>query len=273
MRRASAARDEEGNDDLGAAHLNLQRALALDDRHMPTHNQLALLYLQVASGRAPDSHLRIASDAPHAVDAEHKAKLELAALVCQQAMGKDPAYAPIYNTAGLVHVALGDLSAAVRAFDKARELDPRSFEAHMNFAAVNLQFRGFGPAAGAYDKALALSPKSYDAHLGLALALRGQIGGGADDAKLLARSAALLDNARKLDDRRPEAYFNKGILVLEFQARRADLATSLKEARALFTEFMGRANGRAEFALAVKEAEGRVRDIDEMMSFQNDGGA
>src|SRR5690606_14052222 len=82
--------------------------------------------------------------------------LELAALVCSQALRKNPNYAPVHNTSGLISAELGDLSAAARAFGTARQLDPKFFEAHMNYAAVNLSFRGFRQAEDAYRKALQL---------------------------------------------------------------------------------------------------------------------
>jgi Flp pilus assembly protein TadD len=72
--------------------------------------------------------------------------LELAALVCSQAIRKNPSYAPIQNTAGMIQVELSNLNTAVSEFNTARRLDPTFFEAQMNFAAVNLQFRGFQQA-------------------------------------------------------------------------------------------------------------------------------
>ena len=51
--------------------------------------------------------------------------LEMAALVCTQAIKKNPRWAPIHNTAGLIDVELGNLSHAAASFDEARRLDPR----------------------------------------------------------------------------------------------------------------------------------------------------
>ena len=43
-------------------------------------------------------------------------ELELAALVCSQAVRKNPKYAPIHNTAGLIQNELGQVNGAVSAF-------------------------------------------------------------------------------------------------------------------------------------------------------------
>src|SRR5690606_1324143 len=164
------------NDDLSCAKLNLQRSLALDDSFMPAFNQLALYYLEQAKGgsSSPDesAELVVAGKKKTRVN---KQRLDLAALVASQAQKKNPNYAPIHNTTGLILVELENYNGAVKSFGRARQLNPKLFEAQMNYGAVNLSFRGFGEAGEAYRKALELRPDTYEAHLGLALALRGMI--------------------------------------------------------------------------------------------------
>jgi tetratricopeptide (TPR) repeat protein len=266
MRRDSKATDEHGRDDRARARLELQRALAVDDGHMAALNQLAILHLREAGGE--QQALRIASVGTE-VPAEGHATLELAALICSQAIRKDPGYAPIHNTAGLVQAQLGDLSGAAKAFARARELDPAFYEAHMNYAAVNLQFRGFANAQKAYEQALKVQPKSYDALLGLSLALRGQAKNGGTDA-LLDRAESLLAKAKKLDVRRPEAWFNEAILLQEFRAHGLAPAKArgvLTEAKGRFQKFLELAEGRPALGDARKRARERMTDIDEMLKF------
>jgi len=98
--------------------------------------------------------------------------LDLAALVCSQAIRKNANYAAIHNTAGLIQVEQQDINGAVREFQTAAKLDPTFFEAQMNFAAVNLSFRGFKASEDAYKAALKIRPNDYDAHLGLAQAAK-----------------------------------------------------------------------------------------------------
>jgi tetratricopeptide (TPR) repeat protein len=266
MRRGSEERDGRGHHDLDRAELNLQRALAIDDRFMPALNQLAVYYLQRAKRKAGRSaaHLDTAVAEKSKVDT---AMLELASLVCSQAIRKDPSYAPIHNTAGLINAELGDLSAAAQAFALARRLDPRFFEAHMNYGAINLQFRGFENAEHAYQAALDLESKDYDARLGLALALRGQIRHGGTDP-LLEASTKQLHAAKRLDGTRPEAYFNEAILVKEFRATGGPKAKPmLLQARGLFRAFVDRAEGKAHLVEAVASARERVADINRILEF------
>ena len=193
-------------------------------------------------------------------------QLELAALVCSQAIRKNANYAPIHNTSGLILNELGQVNSAVKEFQPAAQLDPKFFEAQMNLAAINLSFRGFDKAEGAYRKALEMHPNDYDAHLGLALALRGQI----DDSnydKQVAAVQAELDACKKIDAARPDAYFNEGILTQEYKAKGAggtDKAIAVyQQAKQVFQTFMEKAAGKREYDGAVKKTKERMQDIDD----------
>ena len=181
MLRDGAAGGDGCKDDMECAKKNLQRALAVDDSYMPAFNQLALYYFKQAKKRAgyvKSAGLKRGREiVTHAADRKRAdvQQLELAALVCSQAIRKNAKYAPIHNTAGLIQNELGQINGAVGEFKTAAALDPKFFEAQMNFAFVNLSFRGFENAQSALERAVAMQPNDYDAHLGLALALRGQI--------------------------------------------------------------------------------------------------
>ncbi|MBX3187752.1 MAG: hypothetical protein KF819_12085 [Labilithrix sp.] len=248
-------------DDFECARLNLQRALAIEDAYMPALNQLALYYFQLARRRA-GAHERGGVQ-----------QLELAALVCSQAIRKNARYAPIHNTAGLIQYELGHVNRAVEAFATAMKLDPESFEAHMNYAAVNLSFRGFEPAEQAYRKAIALRPNDYDAHLGLALSLRGPITGAEPDCdRRVAAVQRELDAAKRIDEGRPDAWFNEGILRHELEARPgsgsdAQTIATLEKAEASFNRFIDKARGKAAYDGAVARARERLEDIDTAKGF------
>jgi tetratricopeptide (TPR) repeat protein len=254
LKRGRAATRPGEEDDLARARGSLQRALAIDDGSVAALNQLALVHLASARGGVKKG------------DAQ---AFELARLVCSQAERKDPRYAPIHNTAGLIEVALGNLPRAVTEFGEARRLDPSSFEAQMNFAALNLGFHGYGPAEEAYRAALVLRPDDYDARLGLSLALRAQI----DEVRgpaLVPEAERELVKAKSLAPERPEAYFNEGILAQEYGGRWGDegaRAQSLVRARALFTTFLVKAGGDAAFADARKKASEHLGEIDELARF------
>ncbi len=270
MLRDNDISDEEGKNDFERAKVNLQRALAINDSFMPAFNQLAVYYLEKAkkkAGRKKGRRGQVAAASEKAKRVDSQA-LELAALVCSQAIRKNPNYAPVFNTTGLIAAELGDLSQAARSFGNARRLDPKFFEAHMNYAAVNLQFRGFKRAEEAYRKAIALKGKDFEAHLGLALALRGQINDSNFD-KMLAESSKELAEARKIAPDRAETYYNEAILTQEFKAREGgDKAEPiLKSARSLFDQFVKKAGDGDAYKVAVKRATERIEEIDQIITF------
>src|SRR6185437_9627047 len=130
------------------------------------------------------------------------------------------------------------------------KLDPKFFEAQMNYAAVNLSFRGFEQAQGAYEKALAMRPNDYDAHLGKALALRGQISDANYDAQVAAVQGEL-DTCKKIDPNRPDAFYNEGILTQEYKAKAGGgkdaTIKALDQAKAIFQSFVDKAQGHDEY--------------------------
>jgi tetratricopeptide (TPR) repeat protein len=269
--------DSDGKDDLERAQKNLQRALAVDDTYMPAFNQLAVYYLEQAKKKAGalarTRRGRRGMEVSGASRAEvNEQQLDLAALVASQAQKKNPNYAPIHNTTGLIQVELKNFNGAVKSFARARQLDPKFFEAHMNYAAVNLSFRGFGEAEKSYREALKLRPKEYEAYLGLALALRGQ----ATDAnfeKYIGEAQKYLDEAKKVDPARPETYYNEAILTHEFRAKRSgDKAIPvLEKAAAQYRDFVSKAGDEPVFAQAVKRSNERVKDIEDTIKFIREG--
>jgi tetratricopeptide (TPR) repeat protein len=240
--------------DMEDAKLNLQRALAIDDAYMPAFNRLALYHLN------------------HGKKKHDVQRLELAALVCSQGIAKNASYAPLHNTAGLVHVELGQINGAVDQFKQASNLDPKFYEAQMNYAAVNLSFRGFDEALRAYDRALALRPNDYDAHLGKALAMRGPMSGAeSDHAQRIAAIRRELDAAKAADPKRPDAFYNEGILAQELEAPAGSkdevTLAALDHAQASFEKFLALSEGNARYAAATTKAKERLQDIDAARKF------
>ncbi len=149
-----------------------------------------------------------------------------AQLVCQYAITKNPRYAPIYNLRGLIFLAEENIRAAISDFRKASEMDPDFFEAYMNYATLNLGFRGYDQAYGAYEQALRIRPDSYDALIGIGVAIRGL----ASEQEALEGDGEIIEGtrytydmaiqkyeaAKALDATRPEAYFNIALIRHRF---------------------------------------------------------
>lgn len=276
MERGSDQATDDGPNDMERAKKNIQRALAIDDSYMPAFNQLAIYYMETARQKAGSRAGRkrglvVAGAAKRQVNQQ---QLELAALVASQAIQKSSNYAPIQNTAGLIQVEMSNYNGAVKSFARARALDPKFFEAHMNYAAVNLSFRGFAEAEKAYRDALKLQPQDYEAHLGLALAVRGQVNDANFD-EFVAESQKHLDECKKIDASRPEAYYNEAILTQEFRAKASGDPTksipTLHEAVKKYEAFISKAGGEDQFSEAVKRSQDRVQDIKDTITFIEEG--
>jgi Flp pilus assembly protein TadD len=277
MERGNEVEDADGANDFERAKKNIQRALAIDDSFMPAMNQLAIYYMEQAKRNAGEKQQGRRRGALVVAGAErakvNRQQLELAVLVAGQGVEKDPNYAPLHNTAGLIQVELRDYNAAVRSFGRARTLDPNFFEAHMNYAAVSLSFRDFAQADKAYRDALRLEPKDYEAHLGLALALRGQINDSNYDT-FLAEAQKQLAECKQIDANRAEAYYNEAILTQEYEAKGGDSSKTipaLKQAVQKYREFISKAKGQAAYAEAVKRSGDRAKDIEDTIKFIQDG--
>ncbi len=275
IKRNNQTADNEGPTDLARAKKYIQSALAVDDGFMPAFNQLAILYMETANQKAGrDAKQKTATNAAKKQKKVDTQALELAALVCSQAIRKNPKYAPIHNTAGMIQVELANLNSAVGEFNNARTIDPTFYEAQMNYAAVNLAFRGFAQAEEAYRAALKMRPTDYDAHLGLALALRGQIDDSNFDKKV-AEAAAEIDAAKKAAPDRAETYYNEAILTQEYKAKSGGKGGEgeLLNAKGLFGQFVQKAGSAAEFADAVKRSKDRMSEIDQIIDFNKQSDA
>jgi tetratricopeptide (TPR) repeat protein len=271
MKRRSTHTDQDGANDFDRAKKNLQRALAIDDGYQPAFNQLALYYLEMAKQKAGRTGKSKTATFAKTKKAD-QAQLELAALVCSQAIRKNPNYAAIHNTAGLIQVELQVINSAVQEFQTAAKLDPSFFEAQMNYAAVNLSFRGFKQAEDAYRAALKVRPNDYDAHLGLALAIRGQINDSNFD-KYVADAQKELDECKRLAPDRAETLYNEAILTQEYKAKGggANAVPMLEQAATIFESFIQKAGSAPEFAVAVKRSKDRAQDIRDTVKFIKEG--
>jgi Tfp pilus assembly protein PilF len=272
MKRRSTNPDQDGANDFERAKKNLQRALAIDDGYQPAFNQLALYYLEMARIKAGRGGKRKAAVFTKTKKADSQ-MLDLAALVCSQAIRKNPNYAAIHNTAGLIQVEQQDINGAVREFQTATKIDPTFFEAQMNFAAINLSFRGFKAAEDAYRAAIKMHPNDYEAHLGLALALRGQINDSNWD-KNVTEAQAELDKCKQLAPDRAETLYNEAILTQEYKAKGGETASAvpmLEQAATIYDNFVARAQGEPAFADAVKRAKERSQDIRDTVKFIKEG--
>lgn len=241
------------------AQTELRRALAVNSDFMTAFAQMALLYLEISEDNAQ--------------------MLDITELVCQQATSRavqiksDPlTVAPIHNIWGLALIRKGDVVRAVEQFDRARQLNPSFFEAHMNYGAVNLSFRGFRASEQAFRKAIEIRPDDYQAHLSLGAALRGQ--GNFEEAQATYQKASQLDGAA------PGAFYNLGVLMQDYLLTSAgDMngqIAMLGKAKQEYRQFLNKCKGRRDDCVRrrpgqddmdmVQAAEKRIKSCDDTIS-------
>ncbi|GAC1573490.1 MAG: hypothetical protein NVS3B20_05210 [Polyangiales bacterium] len=312
-------------DDLARAQFWLQNALSINDSFMPAYNQLALYYLDKARAVGLKNAAK-AKPLPRTRDeaADKKAKadrdrmksdlqtLDLGLLVSEEASRRDPNYAGIWNTQGLILLEMNRTGGATKAFKAATEKDPKFFEAWMNYAAINLAFRGYAAATDGYQAASGIRPKDYDAKLGLAVATRGQLdfhlttkqsmerklSECADPDKsgtaacqeatatfagkikeqeskfqdFYSRAVSAYDEAEKVDVTRPEAYFDKALLIEKYQAKtgKATTVQAYREAEKLYNEFAQKFAGAPRNEKLVADAKSRAIEAGKSAKFEED---
>lgn len=314
-------------DDLARAQFWLQNALSINDSFMPAYNQLALFYLDKAravaakKGKAKPVAKKKGEEETAQEKAEKASKadlqtLELGLLVAEEASRRDPGYAGIWNTQGLILLEMGRTGSATKAFQNATTKDPKFFEAWMNYAAINLQFRGYGEASKGYEAAVGLRPKDYDAKLGYAVAMRGQLdsyltakqdlerkenecqdpdkAGSPVCAKVKSeappkikefgekfldfykKANAAYDGARDVDPGRPEAHFNKALLVEKYKAKaepNVKSAAAYREAEKLYTDLAAKFGGNPKYEKMVADCKARAEEAGKAAKFEEDADA
>ena len=160
--------------------------------------------------------------------------------------------ARIQNTLGLISLREKSVTEALKAFDRAVNLDPVYDESRMNLAAVSLNFRNYRVAEENFRNVLGRQPENYEALIGLGVALRG--------ARDIDGAEAKYMEAQKLDPARPDSYFNLGLLYQDYKSTEKPI---LEQAQSHYRSFLQRAKA-PRYAMLAKEANQRIRDIDDI---------
>lgn len=229
------------------AESQLQNVLAVDSDNRVAFENLARLYYD--RGRLVD-----------------RAYLLVADLVVSQGLmiteRKHESSADLYVIRGLILMERQADVRALRAFDKAVEIDPDHGDAHMNIAMIALRFRDFAQAAKSLDVARTdpRYKRDIDTYLGLGVAHRG--------LRDYRRAQKELEAAQEIDDRDPRPLYNLGVLYQEHVAPAADgFDVDLhRQAIAYFDRFAAKASTDTRYAERVRDAKSRVGVINESIA-------
>jgi tetratricopeptide (TPR) repeat protein len=230
---AAMLRLRGGKDTIPQALRHLRASLAIDAKNMHAYALLAKLYYDLA--------------------AENRNFYDLAQLVCEQGRKVNENFAPLYNVYGLIYVGKKNVTAAMRQFKKAVQLDPNFVDAHLNIGAISLNFRDYATAEASFSKVLALEPNNLQALVGLGVAYRGQ--GKPEEAK------RQYEKALALNRNNAAIYFNLGVLHQDYLSEGKEAV--LRQAQKFFEDFI-RLDGTN--AAKTAEARERIKNIDELIA-------
>ena len=161
--------------------------------------------------------------------------------------------AVVHNTLGLVALNKKSYKDAIPSFKKAVDLDPAQYEARLNLAAVSLRFRDYTTAEENFKAVVAAQPRNYEAVLGLGVAQRGNRKFDEAEQSYVA--------AQKVDPSRADSYFNLGLLYQEYKGSERP---TLEKAQGFYRDFLSRAGNNGNYARMRRDAEKRIKDIDEL---------
>lgn len=225
MANLGALQLEKGDE--SAAEAIFERCLERSATEPGCNINLAIIYRRAAMAdgemtqqeaqRAID-RLRFAlgGDAKNAEAYDHLARiyydlgqLDLAQLVCENAILQGMDNAVLHNRLGLIALAQDDVIRAYQEFEEAVGLDDTLIDAWMNIGAMTLSFRDYESAKAAFERVLELRPGWNEAKLSYGVALRGV---GQMDAAESEYTQVLSEEPNNL-----AAIFNLGVLFQEGQ--------------------------------------------------------
>jgi tetratricopeptide (TPR) repeat protein len=227
--------------DFDTAERMVQAVLARDSDNQRAYENLARLYYE--RGRVEDPSYRLLA--------------ELVVTQGQRVLDRaGQASAEFENLRGLLSLLADDPARAIRAFQRAVEIDPEHGDAHRNLALVAIRLRDFDRAKRSLDRVLAQPEVAADVEVWLALGVA-QRGLGDLDA-----AAAAYRRAIEIAPDDPRPWFNLGVLAQEHRvafASEADEWIELAdEAAEHFRVFVSKAADAPPWRESVAAATDRI---------------
>jgi len=248
----------------------MTKALKINPRHAPTHNNRGLVLRELgqldAAIAAYDKAIAIAPDYVDAYSNRGNALAELkqfsAAIASyNKAVAIRPDFAQAYFNRGNALMELNQLEAAVQSYDKAIEIQPAFAQAHCNRGNALKGLHRLAPAIASYQQAIAISPDYVAAHsnLGTAFLELGQF-----DA-----AVASYDNAIAIRPDSAEVYYNRGNALQELKQTDAAIV-SYEKAIAIQPDFAVAHYNRGNALLKLRQTEAALASYDQAISLRPD---
>ena len=149
------------------ATAELERALKLLPKERLVREQLARAYTRGGNPAAAIEQYRalreVAPDDPEYAYQLGRAYLRLSEWAMRRLREADPGSARIYQALGHNYRVQGRADLAVRAFERAAQVDPKLPEIHLALAQIHLEGKNYGEARKEIDRELAIVPESAGA--------------------------------------------------------------------------------------------------------------
>ena len=208
----------------------LEKALSLDAKLAPPHNQLGLVDLQGNQGADAEKQFKeaIALD-PQYAEAQNNlgvlygqlGKSAEAERLFRQAAENNPQYGQAFANLGLILASEARYADAGQALAGAVQLDPKNTGALSAYGMVLVRLNRASEALTLFRKVTELDPKSPGAHLNLGIALA--------DQNNLDGAVEEFSEAVRLDPNNAIAHYNKGRALLDLR-RNPDAKPELEAA-------------------------------------------
>jgi tetratricopeptide (TPR) repeat protein len=179
FRDCIASRENETGCNINLAILQRQKLLAAGKRDAKSAQE-AIVFLRFALAGESLSADAYANLARIYFDL---GRIELARVVCENAIQLGSDAATLHNRLGLIALAQKDVITAYREFLAAVKRDPDYVDAHMNIGAMALNFRDFEVAKRSFEAVLAKRENDRDARRSYGVALRGLDDGAGAEAQ------------------------------------------------------------------------------------------
>jgi putative PEP-CTERM system TPR-repeat lipoprotein len=199
----------------------LEKAVTLDAKLAPVHNQLGFLDLQANQAANAENQFKTAiSLDPQYAEAQNNlgvlygqlGKAGEAEQLFRKATENNPQYAQAFANLGLILASESRYAEAAEALRTAVQLDPKNPGALSAYGMVLVRLNRGSDALPFFRKVTELDPKSPGAHLNLGIALADQFD--------LNGALAEFSEAVRLDPGNALAHYNKGRVLLDLQHNR-----------------------------------------------------
>lgn len=249
-------KNKEANAQFSEAVRYVRRALAGDSNNIYCYENLSAIYYMMNSLEVA----RLVNDQAVQKQIERNAELDeqlKAGTITQYDYDSkrisDKSMGAVYNTSGLIYLASGSVAMANAEFKKAVAADPTLVDAWLNVAGIAVNVQDYPTAYEAYNKVLALQPDNVEAYLSKGVAARGL--NKLDEAETIYRDII------KKHPNYPAAAFNLAILYQEYYLK-------LEEAKKMLEQFAANSEAQKQIPGRVKEAQTRVKQIEDIWAAQ-----